>query len=230
MCPSSTVQTPKFKATVCGPVGSVDPQQADSNPKIVYLVTYSQADVVKVLDHERFPEIVSNAFQSPKDNTPLVQKWVCGAETHNQTRGFHYHLAFHSKRLRRWSNVRKRLADTYNIIVDFREFGHYYHAYTYVTKIDPHIKTSPDHPCLDNPPRAGLSEAIYAKQRNAAKKPKKSGPLKKQLRLDVEVLNDIVIKNKIRTDDELVLFSKKQSMEGKRDIQLWLLTYTNRKQ
>ena len=135
------VQTSKFKATVCGPVGSVDPQQANSNTKTVYLVTYSQADVVKVPNHERFAEIVSNAFQSPKDNTPLVQKWVRWAETHNQTRGFHFHLAFHLKKLRRWSNVRKRLADRYIINVDFREFGQvYYHAYTYVTKIDPHFK------------------------------------------------------------------------------------------
>ena len=162
-----------------------------------------------------------------KDNTPLVQKWVCGAESHNQTRGFHCHSAIHLKRLKRWRNVRKRLADTYNINVDFREFGQlYYHAYTYVTKIDPHFKTSPGHPCLDNLLRVGLNGAIYAKQRNAANKPQKSGPPKKQPRLDVEVLNGIVIKNKIRTDDELVLFSKKQTMEGKRDIQQWPLTHT----
>lgn len=39
-------------------------------------------------------------------------------------------------------------------------------------------------------------------------KPKNLVPPKKQPCLDVEVLNDI-IKNRIRTDDELVLFSKK---------------------
>ena len=65
-------QTSKSKATVCGPVGSAGPQPANSNPKTVYLVTYSQADVVKVPDCERFAEIVSNAFRFPKDNTPLV--------------------------------------------------------------------------------------------------------------------------------------------------------------
>ena len=151
-----------------------------------------------------------------------------GQKPHNQTRGFHYHPAIHLKKLRRWSNVRKRLADTYNINVNFRVFGQeYYHAYTYVTKIGPHFKTSPGHSCLHNPPRAGRSEAIFAKQRNAANKPQKSGTQKKQPRLDVEALNEIVIKNKIGTDDELVLFSKKQSMEGKRDIQRWLLTHTN---
>lgn len=32
-----------------------------------------------------------------------------------------------------------------------------------------------------------------------------------------------IIKDKIRTDDKLVLFSKKQSMKGKRDVQQWLL-------
>ena len=46
----------------------------------------------------------------------------------------------------------------------------------------------------------------------------------------MEVLNGIVMKNKIRTVDEVVLFSKKQSMEGKGSIQWWLLTHTNRKQ
>ena len=41
------------------------------------------------------------------------------------------------------------------------------------------------------------------------------------------VLHDIVIKNKIRTDYELLLFGKKQPMEGKSDIQWWLLTHTH---
>ena len=74
-------QTSKSKATVCGPVGSADPHLANSNSKTVYLVTYSQANVVKEPDREHFAEIVSNTFQPPKDNTPLVQKWVCGAKT-----------------------------------------------------------------------------------------------------------------------------------------------------
>ena len=59
--------------------------------------------------------------------------------------------------------------------MDFRESGQvHYHAYTYVTKIDPYFKTCPGHHCLDDPPRSGFSEAIYAKQRNAANKPQKS--------------------------------------------------------
>ena len=67
-------QTSKPSATVGGPVGSVDPQTAKSSCKTVYLVTCYQADVVKVADRERFSEIDSNVFLSPKDNTPLVQK------------------------------------------------------------------------------------------------------------------------------------------------------------
>ena len=59
-------QKSKSSATPRGPVGSADPQPANSNPKTVYLVPYFQADVVKVPDHERFAEIVSNAFQSPQ--------------------------------------------------------------------------------------------------------------------------------------------------------------------
>ena len=67
-------QTSKSKANVCGPVGSADPQAASSNPKTVDLVTYYKAHVVKVSDREGFAEIVSNAFQSPRDNTPEVHK------------------------------------------------------------------------------------------------------------------------------------------------------------
>ena len=104
-------QASKSKATICRPVGSADPQPANSNPKTVYFVTYSQTDVIKVPDRKRFAKIGSNAFQSLKDNTPLTQKWVCGVETHNETRGFHRHLAIHLKKLRQWSNVRNQLAD-----------------------------------------------------------------------------------------------------------------------
>ena len=112
------------------------------------------------------------------------------------------------------------MADIYNINVDFRELGQvYYHAYTYITKIDPHFKTSPGHPCLDNPPRAGLSKAIYSKQLNAVNKLKKSGPPKKQPRLDVEELNDIFIqKKKSEPMMNLLCLVKKQSMEGERNF------------
>ena len=45
-------QTSKSSATVRGPVGTSDPQPANSNPKTFYLFTYSQADVVKVPHRE----------------------------------------------------------------------------------------------------------------------------------------------------------------------------------
>ena len=117
----------------------------------------------------------------------------------------------------------------YNINVGFKEFGQvYYHAYIYFTKIHSLFKTSPGHPFLGNPPRAGLSE-VYMLSNEMLSIISKiwSPPPKKKPRLHVEVLNDIAIKNKIRTNDELLLFSKKQSIEGKRDIWWWLLTHTH---
>ena len=90
-------------------------------PKTVDLVTYSQADVVKVPYCEGFAEIVPKVFQPPKDNTSFVQKWVCGRKVYNQTRDFHYHLAIHLKNSRRWSNVHKRFANIYDITLGFRE-------------------------------------------------------------------------------------------------------------
>lgn len=90
-------QTSKSSATVRGPVGSVDPQPSNTHFKTVYLVAYSKDDIVQVNDCKRFAAIASNAFQSTKDNTQLEKRWVCGAETHNQTSGSHYHLAIHLK-------------------------------------------------------------------------------------------------------------------------------------
>ena len=67
-------QTSKSNATVRGPVGSADPQTANSSRKNVYPVACYQADVVKVADCKRFAEIDSNPFLSPKGNPLLVQK------------------------------------------------------------------------------------------------------------------------------------------------------------
>ena len=90
-------QTSKSSATVRGPVGSVDPQPSNNHFKTVYLVAYSKDDIFQVNDCKCFAAIASNAFQSTKDNTQLEKRWVCEAETHNQTSGSHYHLAIHLK-------------------------------------------------------------------------------------------------------------------------------------
>ena len=79
-------------------------------------------------------------------------------------------------------------------------------------------------------PELVLAKPYMLSNKMLPKKSKKYDPPKKQLRLDVELLSDIVIKNKTKTVNELVLFSKNSSMEGKRDILRWLLTHTNGKQ
>ena len=71
---------------------------------------------------------------------------------------------------------------------------------------------------IDKSAQAGLTEAVYVNQQNADNKALKPSPPKRKPRLDVNVLNEVVIKNKIRTNDELVFFNKKQSMESKRHI------------
>ena len=67
-------------------------------------------------------------------------------------------------------------------------------------------------------PELVLAKPYMLSNKMLPKKSKKYDPPKKQLRLDVELLSDIVIKNKTKTVNELVLFSKNRSMEGKRDI------------
>ena len=66
-------------------------QKKVSNGKFVYLVTYSQADLLKCPSRERFAEIVTYEFNAVKNND-VVQEWACAAGNHKH-HGLHYHLS-----------------------------------------------------------------------------------------------------------------------------------------
>ena len=76
----------------------VEPKKkASSLPRQVFLITYSQADVVKVNDRKKFAEFVCAEFNREDD---VVEKWVVSAEIHRQG-GFHYHMAIKLRKQRR---------------------------------------------------------------------------------------------------------------------------------
>ena len=136
---------------------------------------------------------------------------------------------------RRFKQVRKNLKKIHDIDVDFKEWHeNYYSAYTYVTKLDPHYKTSGNHPVLSNPPRTAqasiakrsLSLSREEETPSSSKKSKTSKPP----RLTSEDVGEIIRVNNIKTEKQLYAFAKTQSKEGKKDLQGYLYKRPNAKQ
>ena len=113
--------------------------------RLVYLVTYSQADLEKFPDCAEFANIIVNSFQSK--GVRIVQ-WVVSLEAH-QLQGHHYHVAVKLSRRMRFAKVRKAIYDEHGINVNFSEGEDgdtYYSAFLYVKKYDDEYVTSPNHP------------------------------------------------------------------------------------
>ena len=60
----------------------------------VYLITYSQADIIKFLTRESFATAVITAFSDQSK----VQRWACCREDHSDG-GLHYHVAMKLDRI-----------------------------------------------------------------------------------------------------------------------------------
>ena len=199
-------------------------------PRQIYLITYSQADVLKVQGRETFAEFVTNEFNR-QDH--VVDKWVVSAELHRKS-GIHYHLAIKLKKQRRFAQVRINLKRKYDIDVDFHEWhDNYFSAYTYVTKFDKHYMTSENHPVLDNDPvtskATSVKRALANQDDNKQVVTKKSKPYKHP-RLTNEQLGTIIRENNIRSPKQLYAFAKIQAKEGKIDLQNFLYKRPNAKQ
>ena len=208
----------------------MEPRPANSNAKMNYLITYSGADVLKIKDREAFAEFVLQHFRDPKDEHDIVDKWAVSAETHLQTRGFHYHMALGLNVQRRWKEIAARMRKE-GVPCDFRESGgSYYDIFNYIQKYDSHLITSQGHEGLINPvPKT--ANAIRARRRSGSSGggPRTKPNAKKEKRLDLDVVHDLVVQNNLRTDKELALFANKLAKDGKRDLQRWLLSHPSPK-
>ena len=221
------------------PYGSSDeeefqaPKPKTLHPRKVYLITYSQADVLKIQSRKQFAELVVDQFNL---NGNVVQQWVSSAEMHRQI-GVHYHLAVKLNAARRFNQIRQNILKEHGINLDFGEWhDNYYSAYTYVTKFDTHYETSQDHPALSNPPQtasATSAKRAAAKERNNLapnkKRTKESTKEYKQPRLNNETVGALIFENNIKSDKQLYAFAKKQANEGKKDLQSYLYNRPNQK-
>lgn len=169
-------------------------------PRTVYLVTYSQADLEKVACRSDFAHIVVDEFNQHGKFDRVVQ-WACCKESHRVT-GVHYHLAIKLSGVFRWKQVKNNIISSIGIVVHFRTFSTGYHdAYKYVTKSDRMFITSKNHPLnLDVPKTQAAMETRSRKRTATFQNNNKS---KQPKRLTPTDLYDIIIKKNIKTDMEL---------------------------
>ena len=198
----------------------------------VYLITYSQADILKVQSRKQFAAFVCEEFKSEDQ---IVEHWVVSNGFHRQ-KGIHYHLAIKLKKQRRFNQRRQNLKKGYDIDLDFKQwYDNYYAGYTYVTKFDTHFVTSENHPVLNNAPstskatsskrglafeETGTTNSVSAKRQKTYKSPS----------LKNENVGEIIRQNNIKTRKQLCSFAKKQAREGKTDLIAYLYKRPNAKQ
>ena len=195
-----------------------------------YLITHSQANLEKFPSRQSFADCVVDAFQNGA-SIATVQHWVCCMENHADG-GKHYHMAIKLSTQKRWKGAKKFLMDTYDISVHFStRHDNYYSAYKYVTEEDIDALHSPGHPNLasgKSPKTKASTKALRraAKQRRSLEseaKPGPSGVSKKKRRLSNLDVSELLLKNGIKRDIELLALANTQKAEGICDLAEFVL-------
>ena len=202
-----------------------------------YLVTYSQADLVKFPDRKSFGDAVCMAFNK---GTVNVLHWACSLEPH-KTAGQHYHVSLKLSGPKRWKSVKENISNTHGIVVNFSDkHDNYYSAYKYVCKSDSEVYHSEEHPDLKDvaPPRTTVSTKAYRLSRKrtesaastdaTADNGDKSGPSKhsasKIKRLSNLDVSEYIVSNNIHTEIELLAAAKIRKEEGQKDLANFVLS------
>jgi len=181
--------------------------------RMVYMLTYSQADFNICDSRQSFANKVSAAFQSVGAQ---VMQWVCCKENH-QDGGDHYHMAIKLDKPRRWIQVKGILENEHGMVINFSSnHANYYTAWQYVRKEDAGVIQSPGHPDLgDNPPATMAASASRVRASGAGSS---RAPSKKRKRLTAYDVSEIVVKHQIKTRTELLVLAEKQKQDGKTDL------------
>ena len=182
----------------------LDPRQ----PRQVYLITYSRADVTRFPTRVSFSDAVLNAFGL----TPArVVQWVCAQEKHTDG-GVHYHMAIKLDRVQRWLRVKHNLERAHDIVVHFSSVhSSYYSAWLYTTKDDTEAVVSANHPVLANPPNTQAALDVWTGQDPTRRK-------RKRQRLSNYEVGEVAIENNIKTRTQLLAFANTQKRDGKTDL------------
>lgn len=177
----------------------------DRQMRMVYLVTYSQANEAICSSRQQFADKLLTAFNAA--SIPILH-WACCRETHIDG-GKHYHMAIRLEKVRRWMRVKQFLINEYNMVVNFSAtHANYYTAYEYVTKEDENVLHSPCHPDLgDHRPR---STAASTKRMEASCSRQNVPPPRKRKRLSAYDVSQIAVERNIKTRTQLLALAEQQ--------------------
>ena len=104
-------------------------------PRRTYLITYSQADLLKFPSRKQFGKCIKTHFNKGSGKVK-VQHWACSLEKH-QNGGNHYHVALKLTGPKRWKSVKESITSSEGIVVNFSDQHDNYHsAYRYICKED----------------------------------------------------------------------------------------------
>ena len=201
----------------------------------VYLITYSQADLVKFPTRRSFADAVLVSFSGVPAS---IQQWCCSQEEHQSSGGKHYHMAIKFNRNQRWLSSKRYLSkhNVNGISVHFSAVhDNYYSAWKYTTKQDKDALESEGHPDLSNTANCPKTSQATKKRRLRAKRvanytrdmlegecgdedEDNGEESKKRKCLTAFELSEVIVEKNIRSREELLIFAKEQKDEGKKDI------------
>ena len=194
--------------------------------RLVYLVTYSRADLEKVPTRKAFAEAVKEVWL--KTTGVRVTQWVVSQEMHAEVGRtscniFHCHMGVKIEKRTQWLTVRNFLDEKHGIKVHFSSnHNTYYSAYKYTTKEDKDFALSDGHPDLENssPPRTEC--AISEKKSKGKARQKGNGGSRKGRKrgLSVYDVTELIQQKKIKCRLELMCLAASQNRQGKRDLGL----------
>jgi len=197
-----------------------------------FLLTYSQADLLKFPDCESFTKIVLEALENCKSST-TVKEWACCQELHADG-GSHYHMAINLSAPRRWNTIKNYIYGKYSISVNFATQSGcgYVAAYRYVSKNKPieEVLHSANHTNLQHigsPKTSAAMRKNQGKRQSAAKASAETAPAnvreKKRKRLTNENVAKFMVDEKIKTEQELFAIANKRKSDGENDLYAFIL-------
>ena len=186
--------------------------------RLVYLITYSQADPLIAATREDFARIVVEAFSKTNSGSSELSQWVCSKENHVD-HGFHYHVAVKLTRGRRWATIRNYLQRQHDICVHFsNSHTNYFSAWRYVTKEDSSYIESNGHPDLTNQSEPRTTSATAATQSQSARRNLSRIKRPRKTRMSVYDVSQLVVAKRIKNRLQLLVLANQQKQDGKEDL------------
>ena len=174
---------------------------AGPDSRSIYLMAYSQADLIKFPTRKSFTDVITEAFSNGQAQ---IKQWICSIENHKD-RGKHYQLAIKLDRVRRWLSIRNYLEKNNEIQMNFSErHSNYLDAWSYVRTEDTEFLQSKIHPDLSS------GYIPHTKAATDKKKECGSGHSGRKRSFDVVDLSDVILAKKIKNKSQLLKFVYEQ--------------------